>query len=941
MKNHSINNYEITKQPTEDKYSMVPLYIKGFLPQQNGSAIMLPAEITTLSGSDFDVDKLYVMIPEFNIQKYDMRRAREDYAKEDETFKAIFSMFSNSELAESMLESDTPSFRSWFEDRKSQYLLRNPRITKIRYDYSKTPQENSLPARNNLIIDLMYSVLTNADTASKMLNPGGFDEQKRVGRINTILLNSNIAQIEGALKELGKSVEAPIKTLLSMDLDELTKLADRLKISYNPLAPTTQVYLHQQNMTGAKLIGIYANHNANHALMQHTDLRLTEDASFMLNGKRLTSLHDIKNGEEKFISRNNAGYLAASVDNVKDPVLASLNQNTFTADASMLLSRLGYNPLEIGLLMQQPIIRDITELYLRESRNGKGKDSVIDKVIKEYKERASMTISPTYDTYKDYKFLAEELANNIVMGHSDYASMDYLRGQVAVGFLFKKIMTAADALGKLTQATRSDTQGGAAGPTIADTIIKLNKVSDLIDAAESDDKFPLLGADVLEQDIDTSNETEFRKRLLNSKLPFLQAFYTAGLESTSKLLGRYFPHYSESFLEVLDEIRGMTKLGSLDVSTMNSVYNDLLTYIMSKTSFFGAEINFRSGRPMDSRAKRDAFINKFPTQFKKIVADNPDIASLEFIKRLKVIKPENSPVDVIVFRNVGRLTPQLRDSFMRDWESLMYMDNPEANRLAMSLFKYSFFRNGFAFGPVTFTHLAPTSVRVAIPEYVSTLMSTIDSRDDLKQFVRQYMYNHLNNRKLVPEVPSDSTVKFTDEQKRIKDEVVFNIDETSMFSDGAVIKTRVNTPDGIVCDFFKFIGRKEGKNWYYYELISSGTATATYRRIEPLGYANNFLEYEYGKDVEEVTSVIAQNKLDFNPDAKTDAAETVGDVDTSSNAVTKSSSIEAEAAEAAVRAVYGKGIETATGQDNAFSSTPNVNFKDANGEEICGATTIG
>lgn len=33
---------------------MVPLRIKGFLPQQNGSAIMLPAEITTISGSDFD-----------------------------------------------------------------------------------------------------------------------------------------------------------------------------------------------------------------------------------------------------------------------------------------------------------------------------------------------------------------------------------------------------------------------------------------------------------------------------------------------------------------------------------------------------------------------------------------------------------------------------------------------------------------------------------------------------------------------------------------------------------------------------------------------------------------------------------------------------------------------------------------------------------------------
>ena len=54
IKNYRINICKITKQPTEDKYSMAPLFIKGFLPQQNGSAIMLPAEITTLSGSDFD-----------------------------------------------------------------------------------------------------------------------------------------------------------------------------------------------------------------------------------------------------------------------------------------------------------------------------------------------------------------------------------------------------------------------------------------------------------------------------------------------------------------------------------------------------------------------------------------------------------------------------------------------------------------------------------------------------------------------------------------------------------------------------------------------------------------------------------------------------------------------------------------------------------------------
>ena len=54
IKNYRINICKITKQPTEDKYSMAPLRIKGFLPQESGGVIMLPSEITTISGSDFD-----------------------------------------------------------------------------------------------------------------------------------------------------------------------------------------------------------------------------------------------------------------------------------------------------------------------------------------------------------------------------------------------------------------------------------------------------------------------------------------------------------------------------------------------------------------------------------------------------------------------------------------------------------------------------------------------------------------------------------------------------------------------------------------------------------------------------------------------------------------------------------------------------------------------
>jgi hypothetical protein len=47
--------------PTEDKYSLLPIRVVGFLPESGGGAIMLPAEITTIAGSDFDVDKMYTM----------------------------------------------------------------------------------------------------------------------------------------------------------------------------------------------------------------------------------------------------------------------------------------------------------------------------------------------------------------------------------------------------------------------------------------------------------------------------------------------------------------------------------------------------------------------------------------------------------------------------------------------------------------------------------------------------------------------------------------------------------------------------------------------------------------------------------------------------------------------------------------------------------------
>lgn len=938
------------------------------------------------------VDKLFIMLPEFRVKdNYDLKAAwnafyadpsNSDIVAEidknlGEGFEYYMKKHPEADLEDvddfkaalqeqgikryQFSEKAQERFSKWFKENKKAFYQKTS-LEKTEYDFNKKPQEQSRAARNNGMIDLMWGVLTSPDSASQILTPGGFVKQKMADRVVTILdsLSEEELNKEGyTIEELLAAAEDP------NNLKALTKIASRAKKPFNPLSPRTQVMIQQQNMTGADLISIYAIHNAAHAYLQHTEASVSMEQSFYLGGRKELSLHSIRDRKGKLISSNTSNYLAASVDNVKDNTLFGTNQNKFTAGTTMLLSRLGYNPIEIALLMRQPIVMKMTKEIAREARSGKSRTTIVEEVIKKTAQWAGMHSDLNWDNVKDHKFEFKELAQALLDHNTEKGTTkDYFRRQVTIGLLFQQIMKVSGALEDLTSIMRADGVKAAAGPTIADTIARLDKVNAFNFKAESE-KFPLRGVGGLVRTTEDANFTytgdkdALREYLLKGGIAPHNAFFTLGVEFTERLLGPYFPQYSRGFRQVVSILSGLTKSGNLSAKTINDIYNNLFVYITSGTEFFGAGKN-RLGADISSTEKRRDFINNFPSYFNKIVSENPDIADLEFIKRLKTVRAnDKSPVDILVFKNVGQLRPTLRERYTRDWATLLHMKNPVANQLAYNLFLYCYYRNGFSFGPSTFIHLAPTALRKSIPNYVATLRELEDrSREEImagkskespanviyEAFIDQYLMNHLYDRQFTPELPADFSVKIADDKGTPVESFQISIEDNSTYSDKRVVLDSIKMEGVTYYSFVPYIAKKIGKKTVYYRLSETdGVNTAEYTRVEPLGYRYNFLEYEFGKSATEIETVIDKNKKDYDPQAAL-AAKHIDEGLSEAQLATMPKTEDAYSDDAIAQSfkrVYGREMTQGVSEDptDITKYKPN-NVKDANDDEICGGATL-
>ena len=749
--------------PTERDYSMINLRVKRFSQKTAGGTIKVPAQGTTIAGFDFDIDKLYFMRNEYRQRELSSSEVAEIWKEFYETYPNIKDVLK--EAREEDTESLNRLYKYWdkaglpysYKEAFAQFIADRGYISFESYDFSKSPLDNTRAARNNMLIKLIQERLMDYETFEQRYTPGGFANASKAARTLRELLFGNL---EG---------------IVSRGTVDFNAIAERAKDSksdpepnYDPSDPMTIITYNQQNQVAGKLIGIFANQNTNHAFSSlMSEFTLKDPIRFA--GHSYNDLLHAPKGID--VDLNVAEFLAASVDAVKDPVLNFLNLNTITADAGAVLARIGYTTQEIGLLFNQPIIKEICEYSFN---NGVTADMAMREVVKNY--MGDDTESPKANPDEDFSInkLALNIVNDRVMREQGKNAMDnqsFKADQLKVAELFSQIQTVAGDTSQFVTSSKF-TASNAVGSTFGDLYSQQMKVKNYIDKFVVKNGKNALSVNMKVTDIIDSpitNNTnlqgsnqEYLKSLIENPLAYEQAMYDMNRRA-GMLLNSYYPYNTPSYSGARNRLAELTKSNFLDADTINSIHSDMLVYMLSQQedSLFNGEMPTKDGIPA-----REYYTKHFAKEVFNTLESNPDLKSLPLFQYMQFVTNEKTGDISMNVQGIGGLAPYQKDELKESWAELLKTE-PD---LARDLFMYNFYKLGFTFSPLAFMNLAPTELKLAIKvgrKWDSSAndgngawveRSYVDFLNDVKEgtvtansekFAKQYILNHLDNRKLV------------------------------------------------------------------------------------------------------------------------------------------------------------------------------------------------
>ena len=394
--------------PTESKYSMVPIKVKGFINNMSGELIMMPKEITWLSGSDFDVDKQYIM-------RYQLERV---------------------------------------EHKDGTVTYEMP--------------ESGKAYNDNLIISTQLAILESEHITRQLFTPGNFEEPKRLG-YTIEYVQSKIREAKELGEDY--NIQELYNKAATMDNDKLKDaVKTRSNLIYNNVQSQFHkqnmvagqlIGIFAQANVSHAFLGLVDN---TALLLGNSGIEFTIDNTYVGGEYQIDNIYS--NDGITYQSSILASLLAASVDAVKDPILNLANINLDTANIVTSMIRMGFSLEQIVLLLNQPIVQQLVRDLGIENANNKNEGKTYHKDLSRIIDETIASLELSKEELKDLqeiKITSEALINNLD-GSDDITSYMAVR-------IISNILNISSSFSNIQHMTRYNSISSAVGPTATDTML--------------------------------------------------------------------------------------------------------------------------------------------------------------------------------------------------------------------------------------------------------------------------------------------------------------------------------------------------------------------------------------------------------------------------------------------------------------------------------------
>jgi len=621
--------------PNQGMSSNDYLQIVGVLPQGVGDSILVYDGLPAKTGSDFDIDKLFVM--------------QNNIVYDTETGKVTKLTRENSHLAVKTLGK-----RAYTDKKTGKKVPATPDIM-----YSSVEIEKML-VQNDLVAN--YKAVLNS--------PKNYDAMMR--SIDGAQLKDDIV---GTKKNGFKDGLFPAPVMKNMEL----------------FSPLVQLETKNAYLSGKMGVGQTANHLVDHVMNQSLNIEFNRWIGVgnvryekITTGKRKGQMKPItffdrETTDKHSIADNLSAFLNAYVDIAKDPYISRANHNSITANTSFMLLRAGASMKFVNRFIGQPILRELVQLQMEQQSITASELTNID----EQGNKDPFKVAPMDAILSKYfgnRKIPSVVSGKTVADLSDSKLEANIKNRDAGSEMEFNVLKAWSMLqeqgkifGEAVIAAKSDTAG--AGGSNVDRMVNENKIKKIISTGEVVNfsekyKDTMLGTY-------KENTLDWVKSVVKNSDLFLSGTQMAE--------------------NVFNNISSLTANGEylVDAKLGKSIDAGFYSYIMSGTKLFKDSFkkynSITTNVPLSVEKKQEGIIAG--TEERNHLIENLEI---EIRKGKKYLGINNKDKPKHYQEQIYRGWMQLYNKFYKNEDGSINKDKIHPDRkLALDLARYSFIGSGF------------------------------------------------------------------------------------------------------------------------------------------------------------------------------------------------------------------------------------------------------